>query len=104
MFRRFCSFILMFRILAPGKSDQIEKKTLSKLDDCVAETKKHFVVPDKFNDIITAQRFLNSKSDLRLKFVCNSSHLSAQCGYLFFSVSLRSHQPTLNSHLNITVI
>lgn len=65
MFRRVCSFILMFHILAPGKSCNIESKTLSKLRDCVAKT-KHFVVPDKFNGIITAQKFLaNGKSDLR---------------------------------------
>lgn len=62
MFRCSCSFILMFHILAPGKSRKIEKKTLSKLDDCVAETNKHFVVPDKFNGIITAQKFTHGKS------------------------------------------
>lgn len=65
MFRRICSFILTFHILAPGKSHKKENKTLSKRYDCMA-MRKHFVVPDKFNGIITAQLFLtDGKSDLR---------------------------------------
>lgn len=53
---------LMSYTIAHGKS-QKEDKILSKLYDCLGEATQHIVVPEKFDVILSAQKFLNlSKS------------------------------------------
>lgn len=49
----------MFNTTAPGKG-QKEDKILSQVIDCLGEATQHIVVPDKFDCILSAQKFLHS--------------------------------------------
>lgn len=54
---------LMFCTIAPGKS-QKEDRILSNLNDCMGKESQHIVVPDKFDGIINAKKFLNGSKSI----------------------------------------